>query len=254
MSDKFENYELERDDNEDRHRAASEEKAFYEAVSDGNIEAVKKNCEARRFAESEGVGQLSRDPVTNLKYHFVISCAMITRVCIEAGIIEEQGYRMSDYYIQQLDDLHTTSAVEKLHDTMVIDFTTKMRMKSSHFKASKPVQSALNYIYIHRNDPISVEGVADAIGVSQSYLSRIFKKEVGVSVSEYVRQKKIETAANLLRYSPYSMVDIANRLSFSSQSHFIQTFRKIVGTTPLKYREKYGQSEWTVTNGSQTWL
>ena len=119
---------------------------------------------------------------------------------------------------------------------------------------SGPVQNALNYIYIHRNDPVSVEDVAESVGVSSGYLSRVFKKEVGVSVSEYVRQKKIETATNLLKYSPYSMVDIANRLSFSSQSHFIQTFKKVIGTTPLKYREKYGKTEWSVNEEGKAWL
>ena len=143
---------------------------------------------------------------------------------------------MSDYYIQQLDDIKSISGVEKLHDAMVTDFATKMRMTDTQIKVSGPVQNALNYIYIHRNDPVSVEDVAESVGVSSGYLSRVFKKEVGVSVSEYVRQKKIETATNLLKYSPYSMVDIANRLSFSSQSHFIQTFKKVIGTTPLKYR------------------
>lgn len=253
MEKKFEHFEIKQDNDEEKHRAASEESAFLEAVSHGNIEAVKKNCEARRFSEPEGLGQLSHDPVLNIKYHFVITCALVSRACIRSGMIEEQGFRLSDYYIQQLDNLTTTSEVEQLHDTMVIDFATKMRMTNDILRVSMPIQNALNYIYIHRNDPISVEEVADNVGISTGYLSRLFRKEVGVSVSEYVRQKKIETAANLLKYSPYSMVDIANRLSFSSQSHFIQTFRKVIGTTPLKYREKYGRSEWNVDD-SQSWL
>lgn len=254
MENRFENFEITKDDEEEKHRASSEEFAFYDAVSHGNIDAVRKNCQARRFSESEGVGHLSTDPVLNIKYHFVITCALVTRVCIEAGMIEEQGYRLSDYYIQQLDSLHTISDVENLHDIMVIDFTTKMRMTNAHLCTSKPVQDALNYIYIHRDEPVSVDAVAESVGVSSGYLSRIFKKEVGVSVSDYVRQKKIETASNLLKYSPYSMVDIANRLSFSSQSHFIQTFKKVIGTTPLKYRQKYGRSEWNVDDESKFWL
>lgn len=245
---------IDKDYETERHRSSSEEIAFNDAVVHGNLEAVKKNCEAKRFSETDGVGRLSRDEVLNLKYHFVITCAVVTRACIEGGMIEEQGFCMSDYYIQQLDDIHSTADVEKLHDTMVIDFTTKMRITNIQFQTSKPIYNALNYIYIHRNESISVDDVAKFVGVSSSYLSRLFKKEVGVSVSDYVRQKKIETATNLLKFSPYSMVDIANRLSFSSQSHFIQTFKKIIGMTPFKYREKYGKSEWNVNNDSQSWL
>ncbi len=246
MTKKFEHFEINEADDLEKHRTSSEEIAFFNAVAEGNVVAVKKNCEARRFADSEGVGHLSRDPIVNLKYHFVITCAVVTRVCIHAGLIEEQGFRLSDYYIQQLDDLHTASDIEKLHDTMVVDYTTRMRMTNPRLQLSKPIQGAFNYIYVHITEPISVDAIANEVGVSSGYLSHLFKKEVGVSVSEYVRQKKIETATNLLKYSPYSMVEIANRLSFSSQSHFIQTFKKVIGMTPLKYREKYGRSEWSV--------
>ena len=51
-------------------------------------------------------------------------------------------------------------------------------------------------------------------------------------------------AKNLLRFSNDSMIEIANRLSFSSQSHFIQQFREVVGMTPKKYRDTYYMMEW----------
>ncbi len=51
-------------------------------------------------------------------------------------------------------------------------------------------------------------------------------------MSTYIREKKINMAKNLLRFNEYSIIDIANRLFFSSQSHFIQQFREIVGMTP----------------------
>lgn len=246
MENKFEHFEMKKDEEFEKHRTASEEIAFFNAVAEGKVDVVQRNCEARRFSDTEGVGALSRDPIMNLKYHFVITCAITTRVCIKNGLIEEQGFRLSDYYIQQLDNLHTALDIEKLHDSMVLDYAKRMRMANPHLQMSQPVQNALNYIYVHITESLSVDEIADAVGVSSGYLSHLFKKEVGVSVSEYIRQKKIETATNLLKYSPYSMVDIANRLSFSSQSHFIQTFKKVIGMTPLKYREKYGRAEWSV--------
>ena len=53
-----------------------------------------------------------------------------------------------------------------------------------------------------------------------------------MSVSTYVKNKKIEVAKDLLKFSDYSMIEIANHLSFSSQSHFIQQFKEVVGITP----------------------
>ena len=87
---------------------------------------------------------------------------------------------------------------------------------------------------------ITVDELANAINISPTYLSRIFKQEVGVSVSEYIRQRKLDAAKNLLCYSNYDYADIAAILSFASQSHFIQQFKAITGMTPKQYRDRWG--------------
>lgn len=226
------------------HRQLTEEYLFYQSVAKGDIDAVKKNCEAGRFVESEGVGVLSRDPVMNLKYHFVITTAMVTRMCRQNGMELEQAFRLSDFYIQKLDDIHTVQEVRNLHDEMVIDYTQKMRRYVQKDVYSKHITACKEYIYSHLKERITIENLASEFGVSASYLSRLFKKETGVSVSAYILEKKIEAAKNMLRFSDYSMIEIANRLSFSSQSHFIQLFRKSVGMTPKKYRDQYHMIEW----------
>ena len=194
----------------------------------------------------EGVGILSRNPVTNLKYHFVITTAMITRLCRQKGMELEQAFRMSDFYIQKLDDIHTVQGVRDLHDEMVLDYTEKMRKLRRSDTNSKHINACKEYIYSHIKDRITIEDLSDELGVSASYLSRLFKKETGDSVSAYIRIQKIEKAKNLLRYSDYSIIDIANRLSFSSQSHFIQQFRELTGITPKKYRDNNYMAQWEI--------
>lgn len=211
-----------------------------------NIKAVQENCRQERFLDSEGVGILSRNAVTNLKYHFVITTAMITRLCRQKGMELEQAFRMSDFYIQKLDDIHTVWGVRDLHDEMVLDYTEKMRKLRRSDTNSKHINACKEYIYSHIKERITIEDLSDELGVSASYLSRLFKKETGDSVSAYIRIQKIEKAKNLLRYSDYSIIDIANRLSFSSQSHFIQQFRESTGVTPKKYRDNNYMAQWEI--------
>ena len=237
------------DIDEIEHRPPTEEFLFYRAVASGDVDAVRKNCEQGRFVESEGVGVLSRNPVTNLKYHFVITTAMITRLCRENGMELEQAFRLSDFYIQKLDDIHTIQGVQRLHDEMVIDYTEKMRRYLRTDTNSKHINACKEYIYSHIKERITIEDLADEFGVSASYLSRLFKKETGISVSVYIREQKMEVAKNLLRFSDYSMIEIANRLSFSSQSHFIQQFREAVGMTPKKYRDEHYMIQWDTDMG-----
>ena len=238
--------EAEDEIDEVEHRPPTEEYLFYWNVTNGDVDAIKKNCEQQRFLDSDGVGVLSRNPITNLKYHFVITTAMITRMCKQKGMELELAFRMSDFYIQKLDDIHTIEGVRSLHDAMVLDYTEKMRRICRSDTNYRHINVCKEYIYSHIKERITVEDLADVLGVSASYLSRLFKKETGDSVSTYIRTQKIEMAKNLLQYSEYSMIEIANRLSFSSQSHFIQQFRESVGMTPKKYRDLNHTIQWDI--------
>lgn len=96
----------------------------------------------------------------------------------------------------------------------------------------------------HIKERITIADLAAYTGLSESYLSRVFKQNLGVSISDYIREKKIEKATHLLKYSDKPIIDIANYLSFSSQSHFIQIFESFMGLTPKKYRDRYYKSMW----------
>jgi len=101
-----------------------------------------------------------------------------------------------------------------------------------------------DYIYSNIKERITIADLAAYTGLSESYLSRVFKQNLGVSISDYIREKKIEKATHLLKYSDKPIIDIANYLSFSSQSHFIQIFEGFMGLTPKKYRDRYYKSMW----------
>ncbi|MBO4952659.1 MAG: helix-turn-helix transcriptional regulator [Lachnospiraceae bacterium] len=227
------------------HRPTNEEYAFYTAVSRGDLETVRQNCESKRFTDLRGTGKLSRDALTNIKYHYVITVAMITRFCVDEGMEMELAYRLSDFYIMKLDFANSISAVASLHEKMVLDFTGKMLLMRNG-TTSKPVTECLDYIYAHIKERITIEALAAYTNLSPSYLSKLFKKELGISISDYIREKKIEKSQNLLKFCDYSLVDIANYLSFSSQSHFIQSFKQLVGMTPKKYRDLNYCSNWIV--------
>ncbi|MEH7313803.1 helix-turn-helix domain-containing protein, partial [Priestia megaterium] len=69
-----------------------------------------------------------------------------------------------------------------------------------------------------------------------NYLSKIFKKEVGKSVSQYIQEQRIEEAKKLLQLSNYTISEISTLLNFHDQSYFTTTFKKILGVTPKQYR------------------
>lgn len=221
------------------HRPLEEEYSFYQAVKKGDLEYIRENCDKQTFSSPNGMGILSTYPLTNLKYHFVVTVAMITRHCVEGGMALEHSYRLSDFYIQKMDKCQSTAEIISLHKHMVLDYTSRMSLLSKRASYSKSILLCIDYIYNHIHERITINDLAKYTSLSPSHLSKLFKKEVGISISEYIREQKISTAQNLLIYSELSLIEITNHLGFASQSHFIQTFEKYTGLTPKKYRDKY---------------
>jgi len=222
------------------HNTHQDENNFYNLIASGDIEKVTPMATGPKDAhmyEREGFGRLSQDSLRNLKYHIIISTAMITRHCVEKGLDRELAYTLSDLYINRVDKLTTNEEVLKLHGDMLMDFTRKMAALPKKKIYSLRVIEAMDYVNKNLNKELNTEIVADAIGINRSYLSRLFIKETGESISEYIRSEKMRAAANLVRFSNYSYSDIAEYLHFSSQSHFISCFKKKTGYTPAEYRK-----------------
>ena len=85
--------------------------------------------------------------------------------------------------------------------------------------------------------------VARNLGISPSYLSRLFKKETGICLQDYINDVRLERAANLLIYSEESIPKIAEYVNFPSQSYFGKLFKEKMHMTPRQYRESYKPRE-----------
>lgn len=214
---------------------------FYYAVKNGDVEKVTELCKTE-FTDKSGFGKLSEDPLQSMKYHFAITAAMLARYGIEAGLEHESAYGMSDLYIQKCDKLNSLSELSKLHREMTLDFVKRTSALRKSRIISKHVILCVNYIYENLHKKITVDELARHTGLDPSYLSRLFKKETGVSVTEYVLSKKIAAAKNMLKYTDNPISLIAETLAFSSQSHFTKTFRVLEGITPKTYRSLYSFS------------
>ncbi|HFI0463873.1 TPA: helix-turn-helix domain-containing protein [Streptococcus suis] len=102
---------------------------------------------------------------------------------------------------------------------------------------SESIQKALEIISQGYKDLQGVNDLAQRIGLNRSYLSRLFKKEVGVSVKEYINNIKLSVAAERLSTTNQQVQEIVHAVGFSSEDVFIRAFKKRFRLTPLKYRK-----------------
>lgn len=220
----------------DRHHTNTEDMYQYDLLRMGDPRAVEEGV---RMFSSSLPGHISDDPLRNYKYLFVASITLASRSAIAGGMDAERAYNISDLYILKMDTLQTVDEVKALHADMFAFYTGEMAALDKAKVYSKPIVLCIDYIYNHLHEAIRTEELARQTGLNRSYLSTLFKRETGQSLSAYILSKRMEAARNMLRFSDYSYAEIAAILAFSSQSHFIRVFRSQTGYTPKEFRNRY---------------
>lgn len=211
---------------------------FYSSIMSGDVAEVDRLTDENFLSKRKGWGKLSTNELQNVKYHFAVTTAVIARYCINQGLPYQTAYNLSDHYIQAADRCKSAEAVAALHKPMCMDYARRMQHLQKNAVHSIHVVKCMDYIYDHLHTRITLTELAAFCGLSESYLSRLFRKETGSSVSEYISTKKIRAASNMLRFSDYSVAEIASILAFPSQSYFTKVFKKEYSMTPSEYRNR----------------
>ena len=215
----------------------------YDDIKNGDVEKVRANCEEIREHYYEGKGVLSDQLLRNNQYHFVIGAGIIARVCIDGGMKHDVAYTLSDIYIRRCDRCRQPEEIIELTGELIMDFAVRMREIRKADSVSIHVRRTVEYIYRNLGGKLTLKEAAEQEHLNESYLSRLFMKEMKMPVKAYILRAKITTAQNILVFSDFAISEIAVSLGFSSQSAFTAAFRRITGETPLRYRSRYGGNQ-----------
>jgi len=211
----------------------------YNRIKSGDVEGARDRFKIARQKFQEGRGSLSESPLRNMIYHLVISAAVISRMCIDGGMDRDTAYTLTDIYIRKADMAKDPEEVLDLMADMQVDFATRMRELKKMNTVSLHIRRSIDYIHDNLHRQLTVSELAEKEGLSPSYFSRLFAKETGVNVNQFINDEKIRTAQNMLRFSDFPILDISISLGFSSQSAFSSTFKKVTGLSPKAYRDTY---------------
>ena len=209
----------------------------YNRIKSGDVEGVRERFKVARKNLQEGRGVLSDNPLRNMIYHLVVSAAVISRMCIDGGMDVDTAYTLSDIYIKAADEATEIEEILDLIADMQIDYATRMRELNKKNAISIHVRRSIDFIYDNLHRQVTVNELAEHENLSAGYFSRLFMKEMGMSVNQFINETKIKTAQNMLRYSDFSLLDVALSLGYSSQSAFSASFKKITGMSPKVYRD-----------------
>lgn len=216
-----------------------EERELLDMVREGNVE------EALRLAKQMdvAVGRLGRTEISHLRNLLTIGVALCARAAIEGGVSPYIAYRVSGFYINKGSECRDATQILVYRNHAVEELAKRVHEMRGKQHTSSYTMRCKDYVIKHFREKIYLDEIADTLGISSSYLSRLFKKETGVCLQDYVNQIRVERAANLLVYSEESLPRIAEYVNFPSQSYFGKIFKEYTNMTPRQYRETYKPAE-----------
>jgi len=112
-----------------------------------------------------------------------------------------------------------------------IDIIIDLQESTDHLLVNK----ILHYLHMHIEDETNLKDLTEALSISQSHASHIFKEQMKISIIKYSKQLKVERAKSLLK-SEESITAIGEKLGFYDQSHFYRTFKNLTGQSPREFR------------------
>ena len=219
-----------------QHNTLALEEALMNIVRKGDTAALSQWAER---APSVRGGVLADDQLRQLRNTLIVTATLTSRAAIRGGMDADDAFSLSDAYIRRCEALTSQRQLVNLQYNMVAEFTEQVEKIHLGRTPSKLQTEVANYIRHHLSEHISTEEMAKALFLSRSRLSTRFKREAGITLTDYILTEKTEEAKRLLRYSDKSVSAIGDYLGFSSHGHFSGVFKKYAGMTPREYREKY---------------
>lgn len=210
------------------------ERKVMDMVKAGMVEEVKK-IRTSLTLNSTGL---------EVKYLFKIVALVTvsTRAALESGVDKVEAYGLSDLYLAMLSNATNDKQVSDIAKNVLPHFAELVRKNLADDKEtghSYHLMIADKYIRTHLHFPLTLSMVAEHVGISAKYLSRLFVLYKKEKFTKYVNRLRVNEAKELLVNTNRKLIDIAYSLAFVSESYFIKVFEGICGLTPQKFRNKY---------------
>lgn len=180
------------------------------------------------------------DTGTNNQYlylQFLTNASVLMHYAILGGLNSAVAKELYLFYISEAFSGFRTAELSKLMEAFAYTLCQKVQHAKEPCCHSKLLQKCISYIQENLYKKITLEELSSSVNASIRTIQRHFREQLNTSPIDYITEQKLKEACNLLENSSYTVVEIANILSYSSQSHFTKTFKTHYQVTPNQYRQ-----------------
>jgi AraC-like DNA-binding protein len=210
------------------------ENELIDAVSRGQIQMENRLIGA--FSEETFQIRVT-DRLRNAKNYAIIMNTLLRKAAERGGVHPVHIDKLSSELALEIEGM---SSLGENREFMIHIFRSYCKLVREHSTShlSPIVQKTVILIEADLSANLTLSSLAEAQNVSSGYLSAVFKKETGKTLSEFIRDRRIAHAQNLLRSTNLQIQTIALHCGIIDVQYFTETFKKVVGITPREYREK----------------
>ena len=177
------------------------------------------------------------DPLRNAKNFMIILNTLLRKAAEQGSVHILYIDSVSSDFAHKIEAIETLEEIDELFYYMVKKYCRLVNKHSSK-NYSLLVQKAILHIDADITADLSLKNLSATLGVTPSYLSTLFKKEIGMPLTEYVNKHRTEKAKQLLLSSNLQVQQIAQSCGILDVNYFTKIFKKYTGKTPNEYRKQ----------------
>lgn len=215
-------------------RRYERENIFILAASQGNTKKCQDMLSASNFFFL--TEKRVDDGVRNLKNYSIILNTLLRKAAEHGRVHPYYIDKVSSDFAVRIEKLSSVEEGKELHYNMINTYCNLVKNHSSK-NHSPIIQKLTTRIDADLTADLSLHTQADELGVNASYLSNLFKKEVGTNYTDYVNKKRVRYAEKLLVSTNYQIQNIAQQCGILDLNYFSKVFKKYTGKTPIKFRQ-----------------
>jgi AraC-like DNA-binding protein len=163
--------------------------------------------------------------------------AMLRVAAEEGGVSPVYLHNTSDMFASFIEKASSIADLESTLIKMVSEYCDLVKNHSTS-GFSPTISKAIDYINLNFDSQLSLSLIADKININPSHLSRQFKKETNMTITEFINKKRVDEAKILIEQSDNSITEIAMMAGFESHTYFYAVFKQITSLTPKGYLDK----------------
>ncbi len=176
------------------------------------------------------------DPIRNAKNYSIIMNTLLRKAAERGGVHPLYLDSASSEFATKIEQTNTVDALQHLMRNMFHSYCHLVK-KHSTKNYSPLVQHAITLIDGRIAEELSLNSIAGLLNVSSSYFSTLFKKETGITLTEYINKRRIKHAKYLLESTKLQIQTIAQHCGIVDVHYFSKVFKKMTGMTPKEYRQ-----------------